>query len=127
MNEASPESTESEDHIRIAIAIARQGRRVEYVSIAWTSLEAIAGIIAGLIAGSMALIGFGADSVIEIASSAILLWRLSDHAPGEQREHTALKLVGVSFLVLASYVAFESVGSLLRHEAPRVTFPGADR
>src|SRR5664279_467820 len=114
MNEAIPESTESEDQKRIAVAIARQGRRVEYVSIAWTSLEAISGIVAGLIAGSMALIGFGADSVIEIASSAILLWRLSEHAPGEEREHAALKLVGVCFLVLASYVAFESVESLIR-------------
>ena len=124
MNEALPEPTESKDSELIKVAHTRQGRRVEYVSIAWTSLEAISGIIAGLIAGSMALIGFGADSIIEIASSAILLWRLSEHAPGEQREHTALKLVGVSFLVLASYVAFESVESLLRHEAPRVSYFG---
>jgi divalent metal cation (Fe/Co/Zn/Cd) transporter len=75
-------------------------------------------------AGSIALIGFGADSVIEIASSSILLWRLSDHALGNQREDTALKLVGVSFLVLAAYIAFESVESLLRHQAPRVSYFG---
>lgn len=124
MNETIPEPAQSEDYERITSAHARQGRRVEYVSIAWTSLEAIVGITAGLIAGSIALIGFGADSIIEIASSAILLWRLSDHAVGDQREHAALKLVGVSFLVLAAYVAFESVESLLRHEAPRVSYFG---
>jgi divalent metal cation (Fe/Co/Zn/Cd) transporter len=124
MNEAIPESTQSEDSEEIVAAHARRGRRVEYVSIAWTSLEAISGIFAGLIAGSMALIGFGADSVIEIASSAILLWRLSEHTPGVQRDRTALKLVGVSFLLLAAYVAFETVESLLRHEAPRVSYFG---
>src|ERR1017187_2749510 len=124
MNEAIPESTESEHHKWIAVAIARQGRRVEYVSIAWTSLEAISGIISGLIAGRMALIGFGADSVIEIASSAILLWRGSGHEPGGSREDAALNLEGGGFLVLAFYVAFESVESLLRHEAPRVSYFG---
>ncbi|HUJ42571.1 MAG TPA: cation transporter [Opitutaceae bacterium] len=117
-------TTESTEHEPIEVEYTKKGRHIEYLSLGWTSLEAIAGIIAGLIAGSIALIGFGADSVIEIASSAILLWRLSDHAPGEQREHTALKLVGVSFLVLAAYVAFESVESLLRHEAPQVSYFG---
>jgi divalent metal cation (Fe/Co/Zn/Cd) transporter len=124
MNEVTPKPAETTDHQPAEAAHTRAGRRIEYLSLAWTSLEAIVGIIAGLMAGSIALIGFGADSVIEIASSAILLWRLSDHALGEQREHTALKLVGVSFLVLAAYVAFESVESLLQHQAPRVSYFG---
>jgi divalent metal cation (Fe/Co/Zn/Cd) transporter len=124
MNEVTPEPAESIDQELIEVAHTREGRRIEYLSLAWTSLEAIAGIIAGLMAGSIALIGFGADSVIEIASSAILLWRLSDHALGDQREHTALKLVGISFLVLAAYVAFESVESLFRHQAPQVSYFG---
>jgi divalent metal cation (Fe/Co/Zn/Cd) transporter len=62
------------------------GRRVEYLSLTWTSLEAGAGIVAGIGAASIALVGFGADSVIEIASSAILLWRLSDTERGSVRE-----------------------------------------
>jgi len=124
MNDAIPEPAESLDRKLIEVAHTRAGRRIEYLSIAWTSLEAIAGLVAGLAAGSMALIGFGADSVIEIASSAILLWRLSDHAPGEPRELTALQLVGVSFLALAAYVAFESIRALLRHEAPQVSYFG---
>jgi divalent metal cation (Fe/Co/Zn/Cd) transporter len=100
------------------------GRRVEYMSLAWTSLEAAAGIVAGLAAASIALIGFGADSVIEIASSAILLWRLSDAERGSAREKPALKLVGVCFLLLAAYVLWESARSLLAREAPRVSYFG---
>lgn len=100
------------------------GRRVEYLSLAWTSLEAGAGIIAGLGAASIALIGFGADSVIEIASSAILLWRLNDSESGRAREKTALKLVGVCFFLLAVYVLGESIRSLLIREAPRVSYFG---
>lgn len=100
------------------------GRRVEYLSLAWTSLEAGAGIVAGLGAASIALIGFGADSVIEIASSAILLWRLSDSERGRAREKAALKLVGICFLLLAAFVLWESVRSLLVREVPKVSYFG---
>ena len=57
-------------------AHTQAGRKIEYLSIAWTTLEAVAGIIAGVLAGSVALIGFGVDSAIEVASSIVLLWRL---------------------------------------------------
>ena len=106
------------------IAQTRDGRRIEYLSLGWTSLEALAGIIAGILAGSIALIGFGADSVIEVASSLILLWRLSDHELGPQRERTALKLVGISFLLLAAFVAYESLASLVTRQPPRVSYFG---
>ena len=102
----------------------RDGRRIEFLSVGWTSLEALSGIVAGIVAGSIALIGFGADSVIEVASSLILLWRLSDHELGAQREGTALKLVGISFLLLAAFVAYESVESLVTRQAPRVSYFG---
>jgi len=102
----------------------RAGRRIEYLSIAWTSLEALAGIIAGIVAGSIALIGFGVDSVIEIASSAILLWRLADHELGAQRERTALRLIGISFLLLAAYIAYESIESFVRRRPPGVSYFG---
>ena len=106
------------------MADTRAARRIEYLSVAWTSFEASAGIIAGVMAGSVALIGFGADSVIEVGSSLILLWRLSDHELGQQRERTALKLVGVSFLLLAAYVAWEAIESLVRHQPPQVSYFG---
>ena len=100
--------------------IAR-GRRLEYITIIWNSLEGILAIGAGLVAGSIALVGFGFDSVIEVSSGAIILWRL---VAGEHREQVALKLVGISFLALAAYVAFDAVKSLWFVEAPDASYIG---
>ncbi|HEY5161904.1 MAG TPA: cation transporter, partial [Terriglobales bacterium] len=94
------------------------------VTLAWNSLEALAAIGAGLLAGSIALVGFGFDSVIECASGATLLWRLRDGEAGERRERTALKLVGVSFLLLAAYIAWDAITALLHREAPRESIFG---
>jgi divalent metal cation (Fe/Co/Zn/Cd) transporter len=99
----------------------QRGRRLEYLTIGWNCLEAIAAIAAGLMAGSIALVGFGFDSLIEVSSAAILLWRL---LAGEHRENLALKLVGLSFLALSAYVAFDAVKSLARHETPQASFLG---
>ncbi len=79
---------------------------------------------AGLFAGSTALIGFGLDSVIESLSGSVLLWRLRDGTTGEEREQRALKLVGVSFLILAVYIAYEATESLLRREPPAASYIG---
>lgn len=102
-------------------ASVRSGRRLEYLTIGWNSLEAIAAIGAGIIAGSVALIGFGFDSIIEVSSGAVLLWRL---VSGEHRERLALKLVGISFLALAAYVAFDAGKSLILREPPAESFIG---
>ena len=100
------------------------GRKIEFLSIAWTALESVVGIIAGIIAGSVALISFGVDSVIEVASSLVLVWRLSDASAAEDREAFAHRLVGVCFLALAVYVSFEGVKDLLTHSTPRVSYFG---
>lgn len=100
------------------------GRRVQYLSIAWTSLEAIIGVVAGLLAGSVALISFGIDSVIEVASSGVMLWRLGDDPRAEQREEAAHRFVGICFLGLAAYIAFDALQDLLAHAAPRVSYFG---
>lgn len=107
-------------------ASVRRGRLLEYLTIAWNSLEAIISIAAGLFAGSIALVGFGLDSLIEVSSGAALLWRLHMDAPErrERAEQIALKLVGVSFLLLAAYVVFDSVKSLLKREAPESSYVG---
>lgn len=102
----------------------RGARRIEYLSIAWTSLEAVVGMAAGILAGSIALISFGADSIIEVASSGVLLWRLSNPIRGEHREELAHRLVGVSFLALAAYVCVAAVHDLIAHEAPRASYFG---
>lgn len=99
----------------------RRGRILSCLTILWNSLEAAIAVGAGILAGSVALVGFGFDSVIEVSSGVIILWRL---ASGEHRERLALRLVGVSFLALAAYVAFDAVKSLYLREAPETTYVG---
>jgi divalent metal cation (Fe/Co/Zn/Cd) transporter len=115
----------SPDHpsARSPDAVAR-GRRLEYLTLAWNSLEAVAAIASGLIAGSIALVGFGLDSVIECFSGGVLLWRLRAEVEGERREQLALRLVGASFLALAAYVAYHAVSSLLLRQAPEKSWFG---
>ncbi len=104
--------------------LARRGRRLEYLTLGWNSLEAVLSILAGLLAGSIALVGFGFDSVIECFSGAVLLWRLGAGAGAERREHIALRLVGVSFLALAAYVAWDAASSLWHRDAPHESYLG---
>ncbi len=108
-------------------AAVHSGVNLEYFTVAWNSLEAIVALVCGAVAGSIALIGFGLDSLIEVSSGGVLLWRLHsdrDHPRREAVEQRALKLVGVSLLALAAYVAGESVLSMVRREAPERSLPG---
>lgn len=114
-------STETLNQDYVRAAHVRRGRRLEYLTIGWNSLEAIIAVGAGLAANSIAPVGFGIDSVIETSSGAILLWRL---VSGECRERLALKLVGISFLALAAYVAFDAGKTLLLREAPEESYVG---
>src|SRR5436190_15572600 len=92
----------------------RRGQRLEYFTIAYNSLEGLVSIIAGIIAGSVSLIGFGLDSLIEVTSGAALLWRLHhdlDPSGREGMERRTLRVIGVCFVALALYITFESAGS----------------
>jgi divalent metal cation (Fe/Co/Zn/Cd) transporter len=102
----------------------RKGRRLEYFTLGWNLTEALVGISAGVIAGSIALIGFGMDSIIESFSGASLLWRLQSGEADEKREQFALKLVGVSFFVLAIYVAADAIKTLIQREPPAASIVG---
>ena len=105
----------------------RRGLRLEYLTVGWNAAEALVAIISGLIAGSIALVGFGIDSVIESSSGIILLWRLRADRHDERREQaerTALKLVGGSFLLLAAYVGFDAIKTLWTRERPEVSVVG---
>ena len=100
-----------------------RGLRLEYVTVGWNVVEGLVAVGAGLAAGSIALIGFGFDSFVETISGAILIWRLSAEVRGkldeeavERVEQRAERLVGVAFLLLAAFVAFEAVRSLVNRE-----------
>ena len=107
--------------------LIKRGRRLEYFTIAYNSLEGLIAIVAGLIAGSIALVGFGIDSVIEVTSGAALLWRLQadfDEVRRERVEAITLRIVGVCFLALALFVGYDAIKSLLRSEAPERSLAG---
>jgi divalent metal cation (Fe/Co/Zn/Cd) transporter len=102
----------------------RAGRRLEYFTLGWNLTEAAVAVGAGVFAGSIALIGFGIDSLIESLSGGILLWRLQGTETDERRERLAHKLVGISFFLLALYVAFEAGKSLFYREQPDASIVG---
>jgi divalent metal cation (Fe/Co/Zn/Cd) transporter len=107
--------------------VVRRGQCLTWVTIAYNSLEAVVSITPGLLAGSVALVGFGVDSVIELGSSGAGLWRLRADASVASRagaERAALRAVGVCFVALAVYVAVEATGALLAREAPGVSRVG---
>ncbi len=107
--------------------LLRRGLRLEWLTVSWNLGEAVVSIAAGLLAGSIALIGFGLDSVIESFSGAVMLWRLrAEQRDGERErlERQALRLVGLSLFALAVYVAFDAVRSLWQREAPERSYVG---
>jgi divalent metal cation (Fe/Co/Zn/Cd) transporter len=108
-------------------AVVRHGRRVEYFTIGWNTLEGLVAVIAGAVAGSVSLIGFGIDSFIEVTSGSALLWRMSVDADVHRRERNerrALQVVGVCFLCLAVYITYESTTDLWSKRAPEHSIPG---
>ena len=108
-------------------AVVRHGRRLEYFTIAWNALEGLVAVVAGAIAGSISLVGFGIDSFIEVTSGSVLLWRMSVDAQVQHRElneRRALRIVGVCFLLLAAYITYESAKDLWSGRAPEHSIPG---
>jgi divalent metal cation (Fe/Co/Zn/Cd) transporter len=109
----------------------RRGLRLEYLTVGWNIVEGAVAIAAAIVSGSVALLGFGVDSVVESVSGSVLIWRLGSEAHGrrdeeaiERIERNAERLVGASFLVLAAYVAFDATTSLLNGERPEPSVIG---
>ena len=108
-------------------SLALHGRRLEFFTITWNSLEGLVAVIAGAMVGSISLVGFGVDSFIEVTSGAALLWRMStdaDERNRERREKLTLQIVGASFLALAVYVGFEAIANLMARQGPEESVVG---
>lgn len=107
--------------------VVRRGQWLTWATIAYNSLEAVLAIASGLLAGSVALVGFGFDSVIEVGSSVAGLWRLhadASHEHRERAERRALRVIGVCFLLLAAYVLVDASRALLLGEQPEESILG---
>ena len=108
-------------------SLIKRGTRLSYFTIAWNSLEGLIAVTAGAVAGSISLVGFGIDSFIEVVSGATLLWRMTvdaDVKSREQNERFSLRIVGICFLSLATYVAYESCADFIGRKAPRHSIAG---
>ena len=108
-------------------ALVRRGQWYSRATLVYNTGEGIAAIVTGLMAGSIALVGFGIDSVIEVISSGAALWRLRsdvDEARREHAERVSLRLIGSCFLALSVYIVADAVRALWFHDLPQKTVPG---
>jgi divalent metal cation (Fe/Co/Zn/Cd) transporter len=102
--------------------LVRRARLLAWAGLGWHAIEATVAVTAGVVAGSVALVGFGADSLIEVMAGLVVIWRLaSAHAMSERR---AQQLIAVSFYVLSAYVAIEATRSLVVADRPAVSWVG---
>jgi divalent metal cation (Fe/Co/Zn/Cd) transporter len=111
----------------VRAALVRRGLRLNYIGIGYNVLEAFVAVGVGIVAGSVALVGFGFDSVIEVTASGAAQWRLrSDLDPHrrERVERLTARIIGWSFLALALYVTLDSVNALVRRDAPERSVAG---
>ena len=105
--------------------LIRRARWLAWSSLAWMTVEGGVAVIAGLIASSPALIGFGFDSAIEGLASVIIIWRFAERrALSEDAEQRAQKLVAISFFILAPYVAYEAITTLAGGQHPESSVVG---
>ncbi len=106
-------------------ALVRRARALAWLGVGWHVVEAAIAILAGLAASSIALIGFGADSLIESAAGFIVLWRFAaTRSTSAAAERRAQQLIAISFYVLAAYVAIEATRSLIGGERPATSWVG---
>jgi divalent metal cation (Fe/Co/Zn/Cd) transporter len=106
-------------------ALVRRARGLASLGVGWHVVEAAIAIVAGAAASSIALIGFGADSLVESAAGIVVLWRFAAaRAASDAAEQRAQRLIALSFYAIAAYVAFEATGSLLAAHEPEASWVG---
>jgi divalent metal cation (Fe/Co/Zn/Cd) transporter len=109
------------------LALVRRGLWLNYLTIGYNTIEAVVSLVAGLVAGSVALTGFGVDSAIEVTASLAAQWRLRSDRDSVRRERVewlTRRVIGGSFLALAAYVAVDSVTTLWQRKAPDPSIVG---
>jgi hypothetical protein len=104
--------------------LRRRGFRLEYATLTWMVAEAAVAITAGLIAASIALVGFGLGSMIELISATIVILQLRGEITGQDRHTRAVRLIGVTFFALATYLAIDSIRDLATQARPGQSIPG---
>ena len=111
--------------------LLKRGLRLENISLGWNLIEGTVAVIAGVIAGSVALIGFGVDSFVESSSAAVIIWRILSESRNKTNpekiyliERRAQRLVGLSLLAFAIYILFQSGSALVLQERPEVSHTG---
>lgn len=108
-------------------AALRRAKTLNAVTILWNAVEGVVAVTAGVVAGSVSLVGFGLDSGIEVSAALVLTWRLRQDRAGacsQDADRRAQRLVAVSFALLAAYVGYESVTGLVAGTRPEVTMVG---
>jgi divalent metal cation (Fe/Co/Zn/Cd) transporter len=119
---AAPRSPERDE---AWLRAARRARQLSWLSLVWMTAEGLIGVIAGLVAGSVALLGFGLDSAIEGAASVIVIWRFTgSRTHSETSERRAQRAVAVSFFLLAPYITFDAARALVTTSHPEVSWVG---
>ncbi len=107
-----------------AARLRRRGFRLEYATMTWMVAEAAVAITAGLLAASIALVGFGLESVIELISATIVIWQLRGQITGQDRQTRAIRLIGATFFALAAYLTIDSIRDVATQAQPRQSVPG---
>jgi divalent metal cation (Fe/Co/Zn/Cd) transporter len=106
-------------------ALVSRAKLLAWIGLGWHGVEAAVAIGAGIVAGSIALVGFGADSLVEASAGLILLWRFAGARSGsDEAERRAQKLIAISFYVIAAYVGIEATRNLIGADHPDVSYVG---
>lgn len=114
----APDATSDASHR----ALLRRGLRLEYATLGWNVIGTAIVLVAAITARSVALAGFGLDSLIEIFASIVVVWQLTN--AGVERERRALRLIGIAFLLLAAYILLQAAYSLLTRTHPHHSVAG---
>ncbi|NUN66984.1 cation transporter (plasmid) [Pseudanabaena biceps] len=114
--------SQHEQNLRRANKLLKQGLQLEYLTLGWNVVGSIIVILTGLQANSVALVGFALDSLIEIGASTVVIWQLA--GVSQQRERSALRLIGTAFFVLGTYISSHSLETIIAQTRPNQSFVG---